>query len=157
MTDVSTGGFLARHWDPGLKVGDERVSDFEHAERERLAQLLAVANAAAEVPRRLGPDASEAELSSDRRRCKRIAHVAAQCLIAWTGKPVTVKKIDRDAVQVRWSLWWEEHQTYLLSRRRYISTWALVPGRNKKDVRWAKSAVVRLDNEQQWLEYAFRD
>ena len=155
--------YLAQWADPGLKLDTEETQEhIESQELERLAKLRVVATAAAAIPRRLGGDATVDELTRDKRRCRRISHVAIQSTVAWGGKAVLYnnnegevsRSTNKEAAQVDWKKWWAEHQVWLLNRVRYIASLAqegIVPER------WAKSAIVKLNNETGWLEYALRD
>jgi hypothetical protein len=148
--------FLAQWVDLAQKVSaDDTVASIAKAERERIAKLMAIAIAAESIPRRLGGGASSEELMLDKKRCKRIAHVASQLLGAWEGKPnIGVGEISKEAAIVDWKRWWEEHHVWLLNRQRYIATWCHKTGADEK---WCKSAIVKLTNELRWLEYALRD
>ena len=151
--------YLAQWVDPALEVSaEESVDKIVKEELERLLRLNAIATAAGQIPRRLGQDASSPELAVDKKRSRRIAHVALQLASAWSGKDPNKLKVKYDAAQdaavVNWNLWWEEHRVWLINRQRYIATWA---SRQEDQARWCKSAMVRLNNETQWFEYALRD
>jgi hypothetical protein len=148
--------YLQQFLDPDLKVKDETAEQLTAQEIERLSKLHAIALAAMAIPRRIGGEASNDELSADKRRAKRVAHVAGQCVSAWgIKKPqAPVADITRQAAQVVWQRWWEDHRVWLLNRMRYIATWQYKTG---GDERWAKSAITKLNNELGWLEYALRD
>lgn len=151
---MGASAYLTQYYDPALKLpDDETVAHMEGQERARLAELLAIAEAAGSIPRRLGAEASSEELATDRRRCRRIAHAARQCLKDW-GNPVPAPgDVSRRAAQVVWDNWWADHSTWLVNRIRYIATWSM----NGGDEIWAKSAVVKLNNEANWISYALRD
>jgi len=148
--------FLQQFIDPGLRVSkSDTPESLAQKEIERLQELHAIAIASMNIPRRLGGDATDEELANDKRCGRRVAHVAAQCLRAWGTEPKPISKnISRAAAQVRWSRWMAEHLLYLDQRMRYIATWQYKTG---KDEKWAKSSLVRLGNEQRWLEYSLRD
>lgn len=148
--------YLAQWFDRDLEVSeDDTAAQMEVAEQERIANLLATAITAQQIPRRLGMDANSEELALDKRRAKRVAHVAQQLLKSWGGDPAQANgAVRREAAVIEWRQWWEEQQTYLLNKQRYIATWALKLGQDHK---WAKSALVRINNELQWLAYALRD
>jgi len=148
--------FLQQFLDPSLRVSRSDTPDkLAVKETDRLQELFAVAMAARDIPRRLGADASDEELAEDKRRCRRIAHVAEQSLISWGAevKPQASASISKAAAQVVWKRWWEEHRTYLDGRMRYIATWTYKTGEHEA---WAKTALVKLANEYRWLEYALR-
>ena len=150
--------YAAQWYDPALEISaDESVKKITKEESERLAKLLAIATAAGAIPRRVGPDATGEELAQDKRRAKRIAHVAGQLLDAWAGpkgRKQAKVEITREAATVDWPRWWEDHQIWLENRRRYIATWS---EKNTVDRTWAKGALVRINNELSWLQYAMRD
>ena len=153
MSDYAT-----QWYDPALEIGDdESIQKITLEEGQRLAKLLAIAMAAGAMPRRLGQDSTRQEQSRDKKRARRIGHVAAQLLGVWVGPQgqhhATIATA-REAATVDWPRWWEEHQIWLENRRRYIATWAHNGGCDSK---WAKSALVRLNNESAWLTYALRD
>lgn len=143
---------LAGLYDPEVDIATgETKATITKAEVDRLNRLLSIAATAQELPRRLGADASDEELAADVTRCKRVGHVASQLLAAWGGKktPVNVKQ---EAATVLWGIWWADHNIWLRNRKVYIASWAMSGG----DERWAKTAIVRLTNEERWLEYALR-
>jgi hypothetical protein len=144
--------FLAQHFDPALEV-EGSIAVFTDEERIRLGKLHAVARDAANITRRKGPDASGEELSHDKKMCKRIAHVASQCLAAWGGPTRLPDTTAREAAIVDWPKWWADHQVWLRNRMRTLATWGI----KNDEERWAKSAIVRLENELGWLSYSFRD
>jgi hypothetical protein len=148
--------FLAGYYDPGVELRDESPEEMEQFERERLYVLFAVASAAGQIPRRVGGDADGDELRNDKKRCRRIAHVAEQCFKAWGGVPGkgVAKDISKEAAQVFWDKWWANHQVVLKNRIAYIASYGL---QHAEHERWAKKSVVRLTNEQSWLSYALRD
>ena len=151
--------YLAQWVDPALEVSpEESAKRIQLEEINRLLKLHAIAIAAGAIPRRLGVDATTEELAADKKRCRRIAHVALQLASAWSGKDPDKLKAKYDVVKeaavVNWALWWEGHKTLLINRQRYIATWS---SRQDGQERWCKSALVKLNNETQWLEYALRD
>lgn len=147
--------YLQQFLDPELEVRTEDTAEQITAEEvERLLKLHAVASAAIRVPRRLGPDANSDELAADTHTSRRIAHVAEQCLKAWGGEVKPGPDVSREAAQVRWRRWLQEHNVHLVNRMRYVATWQYKTG---SDDKWAKGAVVRFQNEARWLEYALRD
>jgi hypothetical protein len=149
--------YLERYLDPALKIPEGTTkASITREEVARLNKLHAVARAAEEVPRRLGAEADGDDLAADKRRCKRIAHVAAQCIASWGGK-VSAKlpsDVTKEAATVDWHKYSAEQQVWLTNRMRFIATWQSV---TNGDARWAKSAIVKLNNELVWLQYALRD
>jgi hypothetical protein len=131
-------------------------STLAEAEQERLAKLAAIARAVQTFPRRLGTEASPAELSLDKKRAKRIAYVAEKLLSGWGGDPsVLPGDVQREAAIVDWERWWDEHQIWLETRKHFFATWCYKAGLNG-DLAWCKSAINRLDNEHNWFENALR-
>lgn len=146
--------FLSQYLDPELKVDANLYAEqIANEEIARLNKLLAVSQTCVTIPRRLGGDATDDELAADKKRCKRIAHVAEQCIISWGGKVKPNGDVAREAAQVNWSRWWEDHQVILNNRLRYVATWAV---KTEGDQKWAKGAIVKLMNELRWLQYALR-
>lgn len=148
--------YLEQYLDTGLRIPDGiTTAKITLDELARLNRLHAVATAAGEIPRRLGYDAESIELRNDKLRCRRIAHVAAQCIAGWGGK-IDTKKLDvsREAATVDWPRWLQEHVVWLPKRMTFIATWQYRTG---GDERWCKSAIVRLNNELSWSQYALRD
>jgi hypothetical protein len=152
----ASSAFLAAYYDPGVAIRDENPVEIERGERERLLTLYVVAQAASQIPRRIGGDAELIELREDKKRCRRVAHVARQCLEAWGGETTKAvpKDVRKEAAQVVWDKWWEAHQVVLRTRLTYIANWGLVQDADTQ--RWAKGAVQRLQNELNWLNYALR-
>jgi hypothetical protein len=149
--------YLLQWYDHGLEVdpSDTRES-IRQGEIERLAKLLAIATQIQTVPRRLGGSATPEDLAKDKIRAKRVAHVVLQLLTAWGEEPGNgaVADVASEAAQMAWERWWQEHRVWLLNRQRYLATWCQKTG---ADPKWCKSALVRVNNELQWLAYALRD
>ena len=149
--------YLATWYDPALEPGQDLTAKaMREEEIVRLTKLLSVAQAAGTIARRLGADATDEELAIDKKRCRRIAHVAQKVLVSWgVEKPKTTDAI-REAAIVDWQRWWSEHRVWLDNRRRLVATWAQKSG-VAADQKFAKSTVVKLTNEASWIEYALRD
>ena len=148
--------YVAQWVDGAMAVREDSAASITAAEVERLGKLLAIATAAQTVSRRLGTDATDDELAADKRRAKRIAHIASQLMVGWSSKVKTTHidvSVSKQAATVDWQRWWEEHRVFLINRRMYIATWAVKSG---ADMKWAKSALVKITNELTWLEYAMR-
>lgn len=140
--------------DPGLEV-DLTVTpeDVSAAEVGRLQSAVAVVAVTAAIPRRLS-DANREELALDKRRARRVLHVQRQSLVAWGGEEREADAEERIAgAQMVWELWQESHQVAVQARLRQIATWAKKTGH----LRFGKSAVVKLSQELEWMEYALRD
>lgn len=148
--------YLTTYFDPALPVrAEDTEASISRAEQERLAKLMSVAVTAQTMPRRLGQESMPEELADDKRRAKRIAHVAAQLLKTWGGTSLNGSGADakREAAIVDWRKWYEEHRIWLVNRQRYIATWVIKTEANEK---WGKSALVKLNNELNWIEHALR-
>lgn len=145
---------LDTYHDPGLEVDLAQTPEqLAAAEVERLQSACAVLAVTAAIPRRLS-DATSAELALDKRRARRCLHVERQCLAAWGGAEREPTDEERRAgAQLRWELWSESAQSVLQARLRYFATWSKKTGQ----LRFGKSAIVRLSQEADWLGYALRD
>lgn len=145
---------LDRHFDPALDVdlalGAEALTATEVT---RLQGELAIARVAAAFPRRLS-EATREELALDKKRSRRVAHALDQSLRAWGGSErEPTEEEQRAGAQVDWPAWWEEREPLIAARLRYVTTWAKKSG----NLRFGKTAVVRLSQEVEWLSYALRD
>lgn len=149
--------FLARFYDSELRLPKiESREALESAEVERLARSLAVVLMTGSIPRRLGGDATSEELAIDKKRAKRVGHAINQSLKGWIRKTPVLPldaKIRQEGAQLDWKIWHEAHVAEVANQLRLISTWAI----QNDEERWAKSAVVRLENELNWISYAMRD
>ena len=150
--------YLGRYFDSGIPLPryDSREA-IEEYETKRIARTLAVVVVAGSIPRRLGRDATDEELARDKQHARRIGHALQQSLRGWTNKPifevVTLDdKIRSEGATVEWDHLVESHMTIVRSRLRVVATWAT----RKDEQRWGRSAIVRLENELKWTEYALR-
>lgn len=149
--------FLARYYDAALdppKVKDS--AELERAEIERLSRALSVVVIAGSIPRRLGGDATDEDLALDTKRARRVGHALNGAIKGWTKKspPLPVSdEIRREGAQIDWDVWRETHLTTINNQLRCLATWAI---QNQQES-WGKSAVVRLENEINWVTYALRD
>jgi hypothetical protein len=152
--------FLEQFFDPALAVDTSRdAGSFASEEIARLQTAACRILVAAEIPRRLGGDATSDELAQDKKRCKRALHVLRQQLVGWSEKDPDkiewrqVTEVDRvEGASLLWEPWWKEQESYLTARRAYIATWGL----KKPDTAYAKRAVTRLGNELTHMAYAMR-
>jgi hypothetical protein len=145
---------LDRHYDPAIDV-DLTLSAEALTAREvaRLQSELALARVAASFPRRLS-EGTRDELALDKKRSRRVAHALEQSLRAWKGKPRDANEEERRAgAQVRWPDWAELHGVAVNTELRTVSTWA----KATTNLRFGRSAVVRLEQELDWVAYALRD
>lgn len=147
-------GLLDAYQDPGLeidlKLSQEKIAGIEVA---RLQAALAVVTITGQIPRRLS-EGSREELALDKRRARRVAHVLRQSLLAWGGTERPASDEERIAgAQLDWPAWAEQQGTELSARIRYVATWA----KKTSNLRFGKTAIVRLVQEVDWMEYALRD
>jgi hypothetical protein len=148
--------YLGEHYDPGLDIsGIGSREDLEKKQINRINRELAVILVTASIPRRLGPDADETELALDKKRGRRVAHALHQALTGWTKRPPQVTlddEIRRLGAQLNWTSWQPAVLRSIEEQRRCVATYAVRSGQE----RWGKSAIVRLNNELKWVEYALR-
>jgi hypothetical protein len=149
--------FLARYFDPALEIPAklDTTGSIEDRQIERLTIALSVVVLAGTIPRRLGGEATDEDLALDKKRSKRVGHALQQSLRSWKKRSVKLPLTDeirRAAAQIDWTKWGEAHLTSLSSEQKLVSTWAM---RNEQEA-WGKRAIVRLDNEVNWITYALR-
>lgn len=149
--------FTAQYYDAGLEISEGLTTrNLTRQEQERVTFNLAVAVAAQNIPRRVGAEATGEELAQDKRKAKRVSYALTQCLKAWGG-PVRLAgredEINREAAQLVWDKWWADLQVELNNKMRLIVTWQM---KTNGDPVWMRRAVVRLQNEQRWVQYALR-
>lgn len=158
MALVTQAAILPPWYDPKLKVvsGGEGFTRLMAAnEGVRLYELSGIAAWASVVPRRLGPDATAAELAADKRLCRQIAHVADRMAKLW-GDPGTrnlnTHEIKMSGSAVIWSDWWSSHQAYLDQRRHYVATWAI----KNRMIKMGNKYVSWLNQEAEEFERIFQ-
>lgn len=149
--------YLARHFDPALEVPPAGSrAELEAAQIDRLRRSLSVIIICGSIPRRLGGDATPEELALDKKRARRVAHALNQSLKGWTKKKTELPaddQIRQEGAQIIWETWGEAHLADLGTHLRILATWAVTHGEEA----WGKSAVVKLENEINWLSYALRE
>lgn len=148
--------FLQRFFDPELQPKVESREELEEKEIERISAALSVVIITGSIPRRLGGDASDEELALDKKRAKRVGHALAQALRGWTKKQAQLSgngDLRRIAAQLEWPEWRQAHEVEIRNRLNLVATWGIL----RSEERWAKSAVVKLENELNWVGYALRD
>lgn len=149
--------YLARHFDPALDVGGVGSREILEGEQvERIKRALSVILVCGSIPRRLGGDATPEELALDKKRARRTAHALKQSLHSWRKRPGELPIDDQvrtEGAQMKWEPWGEAHTMTLNNQLRVVSTYAITSGEED----WGKSAVVRLENEVNWISYALRD
>lgn len=133
-----------------------QLSQYEIARIQTQATRILVAM---DVPRRLGADATSAELADDKRRCRRVLHVLRQQMLSWAEQDesrIQQRPIDeedrREGSTLLWKTWWKDHKKYLEQRRAYLATWGLKTGEKT----YANKSVNRLDQELKQMEHAMR-
>lgn len=145
---------LDAYLDPTIELDPKlSVEQLVAGEVERLQAGTAVVNCAAQIPRRLS-EATREERALDKRRARRCLHVQRQCLVSWGGEERAASEQEQIAgAQMVWELWAEDHRVVVTRRLFHIATWA----KRTDQLRFGKSAVVRLNQELEWMAYALRD
>jgi hypothetical protein len=145
---------LDAYQDPALEI-DLSLTEAAAAaaEIERLQEACGIIVVTLGIPRRLS-DATREELALDKKRARRSLHVLLQSLLLWGGKqrdPTSDEKVA--GAQLDWDYWHESHRTVATRHLTHLATW----GKRAGHLRFGKSAVVRITQELDWLEYALRD
>lgn len=124
------------------------------AEARRLQKLADIAAGAVAIPRRLGGEATGRELAHDKRKGRRILHIARR-LESWWDAPVSEDRpaTSRDSAQIVWDEWWSDHKEWLDRRITWIATWGVK--HNNRSA--ANKYVSLLRRERQYLERVFID
>lgn len=148
--------YLARYFDGGLEVSEDlNEKAIIQGEIDRLTGVLIVVIHAGSLPRRLG-DVTDEDLALDKKRARRTTWALTQALRAWSRRLPTLE-VDAESrvagAQLVWEQFKAEHAAALNERMRLISTWALM---NDSQI-FGKKAVVKLNNELNWVDYALRD
>jgi hypothetical protein len=146
--------YLDSRFDPGLAVDLADTPDsLAGQEIDRLQSKCAVVSVAGQIPRRIGKASGE-ELALDKLRCRRVLHVCRQSLKSWGGEERLPSDEEQIAgAQLLWEEWTSAYASEVETRIRYFATW----GKRAGEIKVAKSAVVRLEQELRWLRYALRD
>lgn len=148
--------YLGQHFDASLDVdGIGSREDLNRRQVERLKRSLAVVLITGSIPRRLGGDAMPEELALDKKRARRVAHALKQALSGWAKRydlPLD-DSIRQEGAQMNWESWQPAFLADLSTQVRCVATWAM----KNDEEDWGKSAVVRLENERNWITYALRD
>jgi len=148
--------FLTRYFDPGLDTIKTSIKELESAQLLRLDRALVVVIHAGSIPRRLGGEATDQDLAIDRKRARRMAWAIKQSKTGWSkrnGKMPEDPELRIEGAQLIWPEWYAAYTTTLASEATAAITWAV---RNDEQ-RWGRSAVVKFDNELNWVSYAMRD
>lgn len=148
--------FLLRYFDPELEVPKLTIPELVSAQQDRLARELVISIHSGSIPRRLGGDASDQELAADKKRAKRVSWALKQSLAGWSKKfpklPVD-EELRVAGAQLVWQTWYEEFMTEVNEQARIVVTWSV----QNDEQRWGRSAVVKFENELNWVSYAMRD
>jgi hypothetical protein len=149
--------FLSRFYDPALDIsGIGSREELERRQLDRISRALSVAILAGTTPRRLGGDATDEELALDKKRARRAGHGLGQALKQWTKRKIDLPldgDVRSEGAMLSWSTWKDRHLSALQYELRLVATWAV----QKEEETWGKSAIVKLENELKWTDYAFRD
>jgi hypothetical protein len=123
------------------------------SESSRLWRLHYVASGASQIPRRLGGEATGAELSRDKRVSRQISHLAKRLGERWSDYPLgDGVDLSQDSAQVVWEDWWPDHREWLVRRIKCVATWGVT--HNHKTC--ANRYVDLLSKELAYLERVFR-
>jgi hypothetical protein len=146
---------LADYYDPrcsGANTRDELLRE----DRAELQVLVAVCDRALAMPRRLGGDATSADLANDKKRAKRLGHCFRQSLKAWGAPEIATGALDKEVRQraavVRWEELADQRRQWILSRFAPYVTLAIDEGQEQ----WGWTIVNLLKNELRWMDYALR-
>lgn len=148
--------FLTRYFDPGLDIVETSVKEIQAAQIERLNRALAVVVYASDIPRRLGKEATDADLALDKKRAKRVAWSLRQSRAGWSRRAMKLpegEELRIEGAQLVWVDWYGAYMAAFLSAASNAITWSI----RKDEQRWGRSAVVKFDNERNWVSYAMRD
>ncbi len=155
--DKVSVGFLERYYDGATDLGGVPNREaLEARQIERLARALSIVIGTAAIPRRLGGDATSPDLALDKKRARRFAHALRSSIGSWVKRIPELPngdEIKRASAQMNWAAFCDDHCTTIQTELRRCATWAI----KHDDRRWGKSAVVRLENELNWVTYSLRD
>jgi hypothetical protein len=149
-------GYLENWYDSGIALPSylDRKIITDH-EIERLTRVFSIVRITGSIVGRLGPDAGAEELALDKRRSRRVSHALEQSLRGWQVRKPKVQmteEIRLTAIHLNWEAFGPAHLTSIEGRLRLVATWAM----RTDDTRWGRTAVVKLENEYKWCEYALR-
>lgn len=147
--------FLTRYFDPNLEIPKKTTTkDLEAAQVARLSRSLVVVEHTGEVARRL-EEATAEDQAIDRKRAKRVAHAIRQSLAGWqkNAKLPSGEALRLEGAQLVWDSWMQAYLVSLNNEAKRIATWAIL----NEEQKWGRSAIVKIDNEMNWISYAMRD
>jgi hypothetical protein len=150
--------YLSQYFDPGLTPPEGITrAELENIQVARISQALVIVAYAGSIPRRLGKGANDRELATDKKRARRVAHALEQALDPWCRKkpklPTDNDDLRIEGAQLIWRNWYEVYMSALDGQAKLLATWAIL---NQQE-RWGRSAVVKFNNEKNWVSYAMRD
>lgn len=154
--ELARANYLTRYYDPELSMTAATTKELEAAQLDRLKRSLQVVVYAGSIPRRLGGEASDRELAIDRKRARRVGHALKQSIGGWSKKQVKLQdnnELRIEGAQLIWPDWFEAYLVRLDNEVKLVVSWAI---RNDQQ-RWGRSAVVKFENELNWITYAMRD
>jgi hypothetical protein len=169
---------ILRYADPNYELPPQwQIETMTLIEAKRLAKTAGMARVATDVPRRLGGEASGAELAADKKLSRRVAYVYYSL---WTRfvraehAPLPVETCPVDLIPPRtwkalhtlaladdeirragstviWDEWWAELAPRLHARRMVLASLSLARG----DVAWGYRMIVNLTDEINWVSTKF--
>lgn len=146
---------LAHYYDPGL-TGAHTRDVLVGEDRAALQVLIAICESALAMRRRLGGDATSAELANDKKTARRLRHCFLKSLLAWGGQEIDAGpprlEVRRLAAVANWKHIVDQRHQWILSRYAPYATLAIDAGQEQ----WGYSVLNRLNNELSWLDYAIR-
>lgn len=169
---------LAQYADPGFEIPEKWTRDsLTVVEARRLARFGLQACYAAEVPRRIGGDASSAELAADKKLSKRIAYVYLtlwQRLILSQRAPLPLEECPEHLIPptnwkhyylvasgvddvrqvgstVEWVSWWNDVRPRLEARRMMMASFSTT----REEWSWGYQIIGSLTNEIDWIQNKF--
>jgi len=149
--------FLEQYYDAGLELPSSlSVTSLVDRETTRISRALTLVIVAGAIPRRLGSEASDDELVLDKKRSKRVGWALTQAHSGWSKKQPKIQitsELEQEGTQLEWIYFIPEQMTQVMSELRLIATWAI----QNEENRWGRTAVVNLENELRWIQYAMRD
>ena len=149
--------FVGRYFDPGLEI-PRAISreSLVSSEIDRITGAMTIIYVVGSIRRRLGIEATDPELALDKKRAKRVGWALTQSLICWSKKAPKIQvtaEVQREGHHLEWDQFILSHVTQLNTDLRLLATWAI----QNDESRWGRTAVVNLENELRWLNYAMRD
>jgi len=143
--------------DPGIAFPEGTTAEsLVEDEIERITYFLILVVIANEIPRRLGGEASDAELAADKRRCRRVGWALRQSLASWGVSEEPDLSCDEETrrmgIQMDWLSYAADHALQVNESMRYCATWAY----ENNSPEWGRYALRCLRNELHWVLYALR-